>query len=55
MEISELVKLFVDNGTTIAVIIYFCLRDWKFNNQLVELLTTIKDMVTKIDNKERND
>lgn len=54
MEIAELVKLFVDNGVTIAVIIYFCLRDWKFNNQLVELLTTIKEMVIKIE-KEREE
>lgn len=55
MDLAEMVKLFVDNGTTIAVIIYFCLRDWKFNNQLVELLTTIKDMVTKLDKKEREE
>lgn len=39
--------LIVNNGVAVAVIIYFCFRDWKFNNQLVELLTTIKQLVEK--------
>lgn len=42
MELAEIVKLFVDNGVTIAVLVYFCVRDWKFMNTLVETLTTLK-------------
>lgn len=56
MDITEVIKLIVDNGVTIAILAYFCVRDWKFMNTLVETLatlsstvTTIKDMIEKED------
>ncbi len=51
---QELVNLFVNNGTAIAVIIYFIYRDNKFMStlnvtltQLVDVTNTIKSMIEK--------
>lgn len=49
MSLSEIVSLFVNNSVAIAVIIYFCIRDWKFMNTLVETLATIKEMLNDIE------
>ncbi len=58
MNVSEVVKLFVDNGVTIAILAYFCVRDWKFMNTLTEVLTTLKTqtahIVTIVEDHERN-
>ena len=42
MTITDIVNLFVNNGVAIAVIVYFMYRDYKFNQNMVELLTAIK-------------
>ena len=51
---QELANLFVNNGTAIAVIIYFIYRDNKFMStlngtltKLVEVTNTIKTMIEK--------
>lgn len=45
MTITDIVNLFVNNGVAIAVIIYFMFRDYKFNQQIVELMTAIKSLL----------
>ena len=42
---DEIVNLFVNNGTAIAVIIYFMYRDFHFMNNLTTTLTTLVDTV----------
>lgn len=51
---QEIVNLFVNNGTAIAVIVYFIYRDNKFMStlnvtltQLVDVTNTIKTMIEK--------
>ncbi len=43
MDIKAIVDLVVNNGVAIAIVIYFCLRDWKFQETLVRTLTTITE------------
>lgn len=45
MDLTTLVNLFVNNGIAIAVIVYFCFRDWKFMASLQSTLTTLVDAV----------
>lgn len=45
MDLSTLVNLFVNNGIAIAVIVYFCFRDYKFMSSLQSTLTTLVDAV----------
>ena len=42
---EEIVNLFVNNGVAVAVVIYFLMRDWKFNDELHKTLTTLIDTV----------
>ncbi|MCQ2053069.1 MAG: hypothetical protein MJZ03_03955 [archaeon] len=35
----------MNNGIAIAVIVYFCFRDWKFMSSLQSTLTTLVDAV----------
>lgn len=48
MELTTLVNLFVNNGIAIAVIVYFCFRDWKFMSSLQSTLTTLVDAVNAL-------
>ena len=54
MTITDIVNLFVNNGVAIAVIIYFMFRDYKFNQQIVELMTAIKSLL-EMKGDENND
>lgn len=45
---EELVNVIVNNGTAIAVTAYFLYRDYKFNNDLVILMTTLRDLVEEL-------
>lgn len=42
---EEMVNLFVNNGTAIAVIIYFIYRDYKFMSSLQTALATLDKTV----------
>lgn len=52
MAITDIVNLFVNNGVAIAVIVYFMFRDYKFNQNMIELLTAIK---STLESGENND
>ena len=48
MDLTTIVNLFVNNGVAIAVIIYFCFRDYKFFGTLESTLTTLVDTVNTL-------
>ena len=52
MTITDIVNLFVNNGVSIAVIVYFMFRDYKFNQNMIELLTAIKLLLEGGDNND---
>ena len=43
MIVTDLIRLIVDNGIAVVVTAYFIIKDYKFNNQLVATLQSIKD------------
>lgn len=54
--LNTIVNLLVNNGVAVAILIYFCIRDWKFQNTLIETLTTIKEMLKENERgKEKDD
>lgn len=55
MTLTDIVNLFVNNGVAIAVIIYFMFRDYKFNQQIVELMTAIKSLLEFNNGGEEDD
>lgn len=47
---EELVNLFVNNGSSIAIIIYFIYKDYKFNSQITAVLAEIKGVLSALQN-----
>lgn len=52
---EEFVNLFVNNGTAIAVIIYFMWRDSKFMDKLNNSLTALITLVNEIKEREEKE
>lgn len=62
MELDAIVNLIVNNSVSVAVIAYFCIRDWKFNDTLNRALTslidstnTLKELLKDLTDKERKE
>lgn len=55
MNIDEIVKLIVDNGTTVLILAYFLYRDYKFMIQLQSTLQTLVDLTKCVHEVVRND
>lgn len=51
MIVSDLIRLIVDNGIAVVVTAYFIIKDYKFNNQLVSTLQSIKDYMREREDK----
>lgn len=45
MELKDIVSIFVNNGTAVAVIIYFMFRDMKFMQNLTVTIQELKDCI----------
>ena len=44
-DINKIVELFVSNGMSVAIIIYFLFKDYKFNGHITNVLTEIKEVL----------
>lgn len=49
MEFSELVNLIGTNGIAVVIIIYFLFKDYKFNQAILDTLTAIQVVLTKLE------
>lgn len=47
MEIQEMVQIIKEIGVSVAVLIYFIYRDWKFMSKLDSTLDVIKEYVKR--------
>lgn len=45
---EEMINLIVNNGLSVVLVAFYLIKDYKFNNQLVETLKSIND---KLDRK----
>lgn len=52
---ENIVKLIVDNGVAIAVIVYFMFVNYKFNEKYIETMTKICDTLENIERRLDND
>lgn len=46
--LEEMVNLFVSNGMSVAIIIYFLYKDYKFNDQIVQVLTEVREVLAAL-------
>lgn len=57
MEFTEVANMITNTGISVAIIAYFCVRDWKFQDTLQKTLVTLVnsvDMLKELINKEEN-
>jgi hypothetical protein len=51
---NDIVNLIVNNGVAVAVVAYFLLRDYRFNDNMIKTMTTIQNtLVALTDQIER--
>lgn len=53
MELNDIVNMIVNNSVSVAIIVYFCIRDWKFQDTLVVTLTSIQEILKKIEKENK--
>lgn len=44
---EDLINLIVNNGLSVVLVAFYLMKDYKFNNQLVETLKSINDKLDK--------
>lgn len=49
MEMQELINMFVNNGLAVTLVAFYLLKDYKFNNSLVQTLETISNRLERLE------
>jgi len=50
---NDIVNLIINSSTSVVIIAYFILRDYKWNNKLVETLTRIETILDELVNSRK--
>ena len=45
---NEIIDLIVSNGLAVGIIIYFLYKDYKFNDQIINVISELKDTVGEV-------
>lgn len=45
---NEIIDLIVSNGLAVGIIIYFLYKDYKFNDQIINVIGELKDTVGEV-------
>lgn len=45
---EQIVNLIVTNGTAVAIVAYFLYKDYKFNGQIINLMSEIKEVLAVV-------
>jgi len=48
---EQIINLIVTNGTAVCIVAYFLFKDYKFNGQLIELMTEIREVIAVMKDK----
>ena len=49
---EELINLMVSNGMSVVIIAYFLYKDYKFNEQIINVLTEVKEVLNILKDRE---
>lgn len=52
MTLQDIVNMIVNSSVSVAVIAYFCVRDWKFTEQISRTLSAIETLLKKEESEE---
>lgn len=45
---DEIVNLVVSNGMAVVIVAYFLYKDYKFNGQIIDILSEVKEVLTTL-------
>lgn len=48
MSMEQIVNLLVTNGTAVAIVAYFLIKDYKTHNQLITLMGEIREVLAVV-------
>lgn len=48
---EEMINLIINNGLSVVLVAFYLMKDYKFNNQLVETLKSINDRLDRMEDK----
>ena len=54
MSVSDLAQAVTQNGLATIIIAYFLFRDWKYNEQLLTLMSELKQILAHLNEREVN-
>ena len=49
---EQMIDLLVNSGVAVAVIAYFCIRDWRFTDQISRTLSAIETLLKQEESEE---
>ena len=49
---EQMIDLLVNSGVAVAVIAYFCIRDWRFTDQISRTLSAIETLLKHEESEE---
>lgn len=53
-EVEELVNLFTSAGMSVAIIIYFLYKDYKFNENIIAVLSEVREVLVELKTYHKN-
>lgn len=54
MALDSVVNLIVSNGMSAVVIAYLLIRDWKYNDILISLMSELQVLLTNLNKEKEN-
>ena len=52
IHMEQMIDLLVNSGVAVAVIAYFCIRDWRFTDQISRTLSAIETLLKHEESEE---
>ena len=53
-EVEELVNLFTSAGMSVAIIIYFLYKDYRFNENIIDVLSEVREVLVELRTYHKN-
>lgn len=53
-EVEELVNIFTSAGMSVAIIIYFLYKDYRFNENIIDVLSEVREVLVELKTYHKN-
>lgn len=49
MDLNSIVELIINNGMSVVIILYFLYKDYKFNENIINVLSSIEKVLERLE------